>query len=140
MHNWIWNLKFHSKYKIYKDFENLKLTIFTERFTTEFESFLNYKTITEGNLTCILSLSFSLKLLMPYNEKRNPYTDSCRRIWITLKPTDLKSFESIESCLSSCAGVFEFEDDFEAYRFEEQFWMSYQLSPKQTFILQNIIK
>ena len=61
MYSWIWNLKFHSKYQIYKNFENLKLTIFVESFTTEFESFLKYKAITKGNLNCFLFLSFLFK-------------------------------------------------------------------------------
>ena len=100
----------------------MKLTIFTESFTIEFKSFLNYKAITEGNLTCFLSLSFSLKILMSYNEKMNPYIDSWRRIWITLKFVILKSFEFTESCLSSCTSVFEFEGNFEAHRFDPPFW------------------
>ena len=62
---------------------------------------------------------------MYFNEKNEPYIDSLRQIWMPLKSTDLKSFESTESWLSSYAVVFEFERRFlnptvGAHRFEVQ--------------------
>ena len=110
----------------------MRLTIFAESFATKFKSFLNYKAIIEGNLTLFsFSKIFSLKLLIPYNEKRGPYISSWRRIWIPLKSADLKSFESTENYLSSYAAIFEFERQFWSfwvYRFEKWFWMSQRLS------------
>ena len=67
--------------------------------------------------------------MMSFNEKSEPYIDYLRRIWMPLKSTDLKSFESTESWLSSCAAIFEFERRFFkpivwVHRFEERIWRS----------------
>ena len=128
IHNWIWNLKFHSKrLNFTKTLKEIKLTIFKASFTTKLWAFSKQGYLSEGNLT-FLSLEFSLKLVMSYQEKWSPFIDFLNgfedfwnpRIWNLSNPSKVNCL-FVQLSLNLKVG-------FEAHRFSPPNWRAVLLT------------